>query len=342
MFRIDQPIDEARSEPLLAFAPGMASPRRLSAAPELSAVDFLADRREPAVPLVASSPPASSVVPDREKPVGSAQRRRPFGPIGSLILHLLPLLLLLDWPMHPPAEVTPIPVQLVFQPPPPPPPAPKPAPRPKLKAETRPPPGRLASADMGDTKTKGQDHTKNEEPTLKKEPPAAAQSRLEAPPKIASIDPTLLPAPDKITLPDPMDTFAQKPPRKPAPPVREAVARVPQRAHLMPRSARFPGPSASRDEYLAYVNSLILRHIGLLSRSLIGGRRGQSVVNMLVLDNGTLAIVRVGQSSGYPDIDLRVEEMIRAVGRFPPLPQYIQGPSVWLGFTFPFPEGLEY
>lgn len=240
--------------------------------------------------------------------------------------------------MHPPAEVAPIPVQLVFQPPPPPPPIPKPAPKPR--PETRRPPGRLASADMGDTKTKGQDQAKSEEPSPNREPPARLESQFETPPKIASINPPLLPLPAEIT-PQPMDVFAPKPLPKLAPAVRQAVARVPQRAHLMPRSARFPGPSATRDEYLAYVNSLILRHLGLLSQSLIAGRRGETAILILVLDDGTVARLSVMQSSGYHDIDLRVEEMVRAAGRFPPLPQWIQGPSTGLVFAFPFPGGLE-
>ena len=123
---------------------------------------------------------------------------------------------------------------------------------------------------------------------------------------------------------------------KPAPAVHQAVARVPQRAHPTARPGRFPGPSATRDEYLAYVNSLILRHLGLLSHSLIAGRRGETSIQILVLDDGTLARVSVMQSSGYSDIDLRVEEMVRATGRFPPLPQWIQAPSTGLVFTLPF------
>ncbi len=287
-------------------------------------------------------PTGSAAPPDRERPVESEPRRRPFGPIVSLILHLLPLLLLIDWPMHPPAEVTPIPVQLVFQPPPPPPPIPKPAPKPapKPRPEARRPPGRLASADMGDTKTKGRDQAKSEEPSPNREPPATMESQFEAPPKIASIEPPPLPAPAEIT-PQPLDMFAPKPLLKLAPAVRQAVARAPQRAHLMPRSGRFPGPSATRDEYLAYVNSLILRHLGLLSHSLIAGRRGETAIPMIVLDDGTVARVSVMRSSGYTDIDLRVEEMVRAAGRFPPLPQWIQGPSTGLVFVLPFPEGLE-
>ena len=193
---------------------------------------------------------------------------------------------------------------------------------------------------MGDTKTKGQDQAKREEPSPNREPPAAVESQFEAPPKLASIEPPLLPAPAEIT-PQPMDMFVPKPLPKLAPAVRQAVARAPQRAHLMPRSGRFPGPSATRDEYLAYVNSLILRHLGLLSHSLIAGRRGETAILMLVLDDGTVARVSVMRSSGYTDIDLRVEEMVRAAGRFPPLPQWIQGPSTGLVFVLPFPEGLE-
>lgn len=194
---------------------------------------------------------------------------------------------------------------------------------------------------MGDTKTKGQDQSKSEEPSPNKELPASMESRFEALPKIASIEPPLLPAPAEIMPPQPLDVPEPKPLPKLAPAVHQAVARAPQRAHLMPRSARFPGPSATRDEYLAYVNSLILRHLGLLSHSLVAGRRGETAILMSVLDDGTVARVSVMRSSGYIDIDLRVEEMIRATGRFPPLPQWIQGPSIGLVFTLPFPEGLE-
>ena len=74
---------------------------------------------------------------------------------------------------------------------------------------------------------------------------------------------------------------------------------------------------------------------------MVGGRRGETVVDILVLGDGTIAMLRVGRSSGYPDIDLRVEQMISAVGRFPPLPQWYQGPSMQLEFRLRFPEALE-
>jgi periplasmic protein TonB len=257
----------------------------------------------------------------------------------------LPLLLLLNWPMHPPAEVTPIPVRLVFQPPPPPPPpAPKPAAKPRLKAQTKPPPGRIASVDMGDVQKKGRDQAKSEAPTAEKQPAATTESPLEAPQQTAFLPPPpLLPEPPKLDLPkppEPKPVAAPKPPQKPSMAARLPVRRAPQWARLSPSSARYPGPAATRDDYLAYLAYLARQHIGLLTPSLIGGRRGETIINVLVLDDGTVAMLSVGLSSGYPEIDERVEQMIRAVGRFPPLPQWYQGESMRLEFRLQFPEAL--
>jgi TonB family protein len=313
VFGIDAPGGEARLEPRLVIDPG--------AAPRLAL-------------LPGSSPP-----PDGEEPVASQQRPSRFSPLASLVLHLLPLLLLLNWPMHPPAEVTPIPVQLVFQPPP----APKPAPEPRLKPETRPPPGRIASVDMGEVRKNGHDEAKSEEPAAKKEPAATTESPLEAPQQTAFLPPPpALPDPPALELPKPPE---HKPIAAPKPPkssmaARRLVRRAPEQAHLWTRLAKYPGPAATRDEYLAYLAALARQHIGLLSPALIAGRRGETIINVLVLDDGTVAMLKVGLSSGYPDIDARVEQMIRAVGRFPPLPQWYQERAMLLEFRLHFPEAL--
>jgi periplasmic protein TonB len=344
VFRIDAPVDEARTEPLLAPGPGAVRPRlSLTAA---AASDEPADYREPAFRSFQPAPEATEP-PSREAPVRSEERRRPFGSVGSLILHLLPLLLLLDWPMHPPTEVTPIPVQLVFQPPPPPPPTPKPAPkaRLKLKPETRPPPGRIASENLGDTQSKGRDQAKSDEPTAKKEQAATMESPLEAAQQTAFLPPPpSLPEPPKLELPkppEPREVAAPKPSQKPSLAARQPVRPMAERAYLNPRPARYPGPAATRDEYLAYLAYLARQHIGMLSRSLVGARRGETIINVLVMDDGTVAMLSVGLSSGYPDIDARIEQMIRAVGRFPPLPQWYQASSMRLEFRLQFPEALE-
>jgi periplasmic protein TonB len=339
VFRIDAILDERRSEPLLAADASASARPRLSASPTLLSVDLDADgRREP----LAVEPSAASTFPERAPPVASEQQRKRFGPIGSLLLHLLPLLLLIEWPAHPPAEIKPIPVRLVFQPPPP--PRPKPAPRPRLRAESRPPPGRLASVSMGDTHAKGRARAESKEPARNKDAATTEQSPLEAPQQTAFLPPPELPAPPSMMLPKPPVPRAApipRPPRKPSLGRREPVRRLPEWTRLESRPAQFPGPAATRDEYLAYLAFLARQHIGLLTRSLIGDRRGETVIDVLVLDDGTVAMLRVGQSSGYPDIDARVEDMIRAVGRFPPLPQWFQGSRMQLEFRLEFPEALE-
>ena len=65
-----------------------------------------------------------------------------------------------------------------------------------------------------------------------------------------------------------------------------------------------------------------------------------TVIEFVVLDDGKIALMKVRRSSGYPDIDNRVAEMITAVGRFPPLPQWFQGIAMPFEFGFPFPEAL--
>jgi TonB family protein len=332
VFRVDPRIDEARGEPL--FSPSPASPPPLGR-PLISgpiAEDSAGGRREPAPPDAApASPP-----PERAPPIGSRQRTRPFGPVGSALLHLLPLLLLLHWPLRPPAAVTPIPVQLVFQPPPPPRPS---TPQPRPKPKVRPPPGRLASDDIGDTKTRGRDPVESEA-TAAEKPAAARTPPREPEQKTAAVVPPPR-VPGAFDLPN--DTPVHEPPRpkpKPAVPqplLRRAAARI----HLASRPAQFPGPAATRDEYLAYLKYLTLKHLNMLTMAMLGGRRGQTVINILVLDDGTVAVLRVGQSSGYPDIDRQVEAMIHAVGHFPPLPQWFQGPSMQLEFKIKFPEALE-
>ena len=130
---------------------------------------------------------------------------------------------------------------------------------------------------------------------------------------------------------------------EPAPPkpVVKPVVATPHPAK--PRPARplvMPGPDATHDEYLAYLVGLINRHRDMLSPSLLGGRRGVTVISIMVLADGTIGRLAIKRSSGYPDIDARIERMIATVGRFPPLPQWIQAPSVSLDYQRVFPDRL--
>ncbi|MBO0737175.1 MAG: energy transducer TonB, partial [Alphaproteobacteria bacterium] len=94
---------------------------------------------------------------------------------------------------------------------------------------------------------------------------------------------------------------------------------------------------ATRDEYFAYMKSLVLQHGGLLPEASLGGRRGLVIVDFVVRDDGTIKRINVRSSSGYPDIDNRVAQMVAAVGRFPPLPQWFQGPELPIEFYYSFP-----
>ena len=66
------------------------------------------------------------------------------------------------------------------------------------------------------------------------------------------------------------------------------------------------------------------------------------MISVVVYDNGTIGPhIAVVRSSGYPDIDKRIEQMVAAVHKFPPLPQWYQGNAVQLELTLKFPEALE-
>ena len=243
------------------------------------------------------------------------------GIAGSLGLHLLPLLLLLSWTSAPAEIPMPIPVQLVIEAPPPPPPA--------REAQKPPPRGRLASEDMG-------------APDAKRPEPAAAPDEPVPPPEPTETQTAMVtPPPPK---PEPPREAAAAPLPKPPPPKPTPAVHRPQPVLRLPlplQPGRVPGPAATRDEYLAYLVALTRRHLDLLPLSMLGARRGETTLTIRVLDDGSVARIAVAQGSGYPDIDERIERMVAAVGRFPPLPQWFQGPAMELRLRLQFPEALE-
>ena len=318
MFDIAGSAEEGRREPTLTGAPRLLSPDPL--------------RLDP---------------PERLAPVTDRERARWLGPIGSVVLHLLPLLLLIEWPLTPPPDIAPIPVQLVLEPPPPekvlkpvPPPPPfKP-----------PPPGRIASDDLGDTEAKEASREPRNPPAATDVTPEVKPS--ETPSQTADAVP---PPPPEKTEPSPetpQPTAAivpPPPPEKPPPPkpqpkptqtARTAVHWEEEPAHTATRRAKYPGPAATRDEYLAYVHSLIRQHYDMLPLAMVGSRHGEAQIEFVVLDDGTISMIRVRQSSGWQDIDARIELMIAAVRHVPPLPQWFQGPSMALVLNLPFPDAL--
>ena len=118
-----------------------------------------------------------------------------------------------------------------------------------------------------------------------------------------------MPAPDVESLPE--QPVAPPPSRQSA---RGPRPRPPQHA------AAVIGPPAVRDEYLARLVALVRPHLRLLQPGLLNGRHGTTSLAIRVLGDGTIARIAVSQSSGYPDIDARVIQIVASVGRFPPLP----------------------
>jgi TonB family protein len=232
---------------------------------------------------------------------------------------------------------------LVLEPPPPPRPQPAP-PKPEFKP---PPPGRIASEDFGDTEVKEASREPHDAPAAKDAPPPPPEKTETLPPEKAEAPP---PPPEKTETPQQTAVLVlPPPPEKPSPPkaqpkpsqaTRPVLRREEEPSHAATRRAKYPGPAATRDEYLAYVHSLIRQHYNLLPLAMVGGRRGEAQIEFVVLDDGTIATIRVRQSSGWQDIDARIELMIAAVRHVPPLPQWFQGPSMALVLNLPFPDAL--
>ncbi|MGH7095228.1 MAG: TonB family protein [Stellaceae bacterium] len=304
--------DDHRHEPALAAAPFFV---------EFAEIDRL-------------DPERGENTPDAPVASASAQARPIRGPIGSLLVHLLVLALILAPSLTAPDLPKAIPIQLVLEPPAK--PAPKPAPKlaPPAPERIR-PAGRLSSDDEGVVSPKA-----GEAPTQAKK--AAAPKPVPQPKLVPP------PPPPKPDAPPDENAMLQLP-KIPAPvltppaPAKTPPQTAPQRA-VEPRSAghsaRVPGPSATKDQYLAYLVSLTKQHFDQLPMSLIGDRRGETSLLVVVMADGTIARINIEQGSGYPDIDRHVEQMVRAVGRFPPLPQWYQRNSMDLIFKLRFPQAI--
>src|SRR5579871_5623935 len=199
VFRIDTEMGAPRAEPYL---PTPARPQQRQWGGWTQPLDREGSDPQPRLrrPL-----PGPTSVPEREPPIASREPNPRIGPVASLVLHLLPLLLLLDWPMRPP---------------------------PKPKPEVRPPPGRIASVDMGDVHAQGSAAQRSSEPKPGREATTTQEPALEAPEQTAMLPPPpALPDPPKLDLPKPPEPKPLSSPKtKPAFAARRPLSRIPERA----------------------------------------------------------------------------------------------------------------
>jgi TonB family protein len=202
-------------------------------------------------------------------------------------------------------------------------------------------------------------------------PATPAPSDIAIPKKVD--DPSHSAAPKQDEMPKTQEQMAAAgevapppPPPKPTPPAETPTAKaVPKpsefRMPMQPGGARkptpnseaenhgeghkakYPGPDATRDEYLAYVKTIVLAHAdGYLSPSVTGARHGMFELDVRVNPTGNIVGVFVLHSSGYPDIDKHAVDLLYSVSPLPPPPKYFQGQDV-LGLTWTgvFPSEAE-
>ena len=98
-----------------------------------------------------------------------------------------------------------------------------------------------------------------------------------------------------------------------------------------------PQPSETvHEDYVIYLT----QRIGALPLDVAGNRQGKTQLGVFIRLDGTIMRVVVLQSSGYPDLDLRVQQMVAAVGRLPPLAQNIPSSSAQFELTVNFKFGV--
>jgi len=147
------------------------------------------------------------------------------------------------------------------------------------------------------------------------------------------------PPPQPVAEPRPRQPAALTQPAvaAPSPPV---ASRTDASQHQAPREAR-AGPGLDRSNYFSHLVVLTRPHFHMLPASFLAGRRGRTILTLVVREDGEVERIILKRGSGYPDIDARVQQMVAAVGRFPPLPQSFRAPTVELDFDLLFPDGLQ-
>jgi TonB family protein len=95
-------------------------------------------------------------------------------------------------------------------------------------------------------------------------------------------------------------------------------------SHGEGHKAKYPGPDATRDEYLAYLAQLTHDRIRTLPPDLFVGRHGMAVFSVRIRPNGKIVWFALKQSSGYRDADQALLQSLNSMADFPPLPSELQ------------------
>jgi len=254
------------------------------------------------------------------------------------------------------------------QPRPQPPKPKEPEPQKKQEEQKPQPHGPLASDELGDPKATGKQPTATPEPAAgapqekageAPPPPSEAQAtpQQEAPATPSKLPPDpfhshnleqSLPETKEQTAaagsaaPPPVpaqteNTEAAKPTRKPSPMRLAAVnpggARRPndhpdEPDHGEGHKAKYPGPDASYDEYLAYIRDLTRAHlVQSVPAELTRDRTGVAVFQVMVRPSGDIVWFSLVHPSGFQDADRVILAALDSIQKFPPLPQRMLNPD---------------
>jgi TonB family protein len=338
------PADDERLEPIILAGLLWFEPEEFDPAPVLGAsqAPLPAEFEE----FLELDPQRGAQEPD-EPPPPPRQRASATSLFGSLGVHLLPLLVLIGWSSAPAELSSTIPVQFVVEE--------------SSAARAEAPPDRPVTETISETRS----NSDNAADTAPPAPPAVRPP----PVKTASVKPPPKPSPPPEPTPrKPVAAIPPAPASPPEPTLRKSVAatapapatpapaatppgpaspapaaRPPATPpNPAPREARAPGPDPARGDYFDRLVALTRTHLDLLPSAFLAGRRGQTVLSIVVIADGTIGRISLKRSSGYPDVDTRIEQIVAAVGRFPPLPASFGGtPSIELDFDLTFPNAIQ-
>ena len=308
----DEPLSEFEIDPtpIWPAEDGRLEPIFLAGLPWVEFEEFEAVGATP-LPVESDWFAQLDAEPSEEEPdepsAAPRQRASAISLLGSLGVHLPTLLVLMLWSSAPAEIPGAIPVQLVVEE--------SPAAPDEVQADR--------SVSENTSETPNADSAAATPVAVPPVPPQPQVAEVAPPPK-----PSRSPPPTPAALPNPAPPV---PAAKPAPPASKPA----------PSEARVPGSDATRGDYLDYLVTLTRGHFDILPLAFLAGRHGRTTLSVLVFEDGTISRIAVKQSSGYPDIDAKIEQMVAAVGRFPPVPESFKRPSVELDFNMIFPDALQ-
>jgi periplasmic protein TonB len=259
-----------------------------------------------------------------------------FSVIGHAIGVVLLILLMTQAPPMP-EPIAKGGIEVMFAPPPPPEPAPVATPPvepepPPTPVETQPPPEPTAEPPPPPPPV-----VATEPPSPAPEAPVTASPPPPPPPprKVAVKKPPK-PVPRREEMPQPTQAYIPPAPAQPvapqAPPAPVAPSQTAAATTRMP--APVPSPEAVAG-YRALLSAWLESHKRYPESAREHGEEGHAVLRFLVDRSGRVLDYAVISSSGYPDLDQSVEEMMRGA-TLPPFPAGMPEPRMEISVTIRF------